>query len=164
MTRNDFLYSVESWCDLLEFCNDERCSVCDDVYNGYSVNEYIDESLMDRARRLSWTDLRDELDNIPSICEDCYYTSDTYYEWRELDDYSDFQDYKDEVLSWGDDRDIWDEEDEEEEEEPEEEPEFDDVSIDDLISIGTEIDLSVSVKKEEEIEFSFEDLFATVII
>lgn len=31
MTRNDFLNDVTEWWELLDFCSDEGCNICEDI-------------------------------------------------------------------------------------------------------------------------------------
>lgn len=116
MTRQEFIDDVTSWDELIDFCNDNGCGYCDDVYSEYSRDEYIDDDLVDMARNADgWSDLLDSLNNIPTGYD--FYRRDDYGEWRGLGDYE-FSDYKSDVLEWGDDAEIWDEDEEEDGEEP----------------------------------------------
>ena len=147
MTRQHFIDTVNDWGDLITFCNDHQCSVCEDVYDEYGRDEMVDEMVNDWARHDSWTDLRDRLAGIPDY--DGYFRYDDYGDWYELDNYSDFDGYKDEVLEWGDDNDVWDEDEEEDEDavdyepapdEPDEEPvEYEGFSPSDLFAASGEV-------------------------
>lgn len=118
MTRNEFIEEVNSWQELIDFCNDEGCSYCEDVYDEYVRDEYIDDMLVDMARNAEgWKDLYGELENIPT--GDGYYIRNDYGEWEEADDYE-FDEYKENVLEWADDREVWDDDEEEEDEDCEE--------------------------------------------
>lgn len=117
MTRAEFLDEVTSWYDLIQFCQENRCDLCDDIYDDESKDDYINEQLVDWAREDGWYDLWRRLDNIPTGYD--YYSMDDYGEFSGLDD-GDFEDRKDEVIEWADDADFW-EEDEEEVEDDEEE-------------------------------------------
>lgn len=120
MTRQEFINDVSSWWELIDFCNDEGCDICSDVVDDDYKDEYVNEHLTEWARENTWQDLLDILRNIPD--DSNYYRFDDYGDLESLDDYSDFENYKEDVLNWADDRECWDEEDEEDEYEVEEEP------------------------------------------
>lgn len=133
MTRQQFIDEVNDWWELIDFCNDEGCSYCDDVYSEESRDDYINEKLVDMARNAdSWSELLDILNDIATGFD--YYSRDDYGEWYGLGDYE-FNEYRDNVLEWGDDNDIWEEE---EEDEPllDDDDEDDDFVADEPMSIG----------------------------
>lgn len=131
MTRQQFIDEVNDWWELIDFCNDEGCSYCDDVYSEESRDDYINEELVDMARDAdSWSSLLDTLNDITTGYD--YYRRTDYGDWEGLGDYE-FSDYKDDVLEWGDNNDIW----EEDEEEPLPEDDADDVEFEpEPISLG----------------------------
>lgn len=133
MTREEFIEDVRSWNDLLQFCYDENCYCCEDVYDEGAKDDYFNNDIVDMARSANdWRDLYRRLEDIPTGC-DYYIRNDDYDEWRGADD-DDFDNYKSDVLSWGDDREVWDEDDEEDEWEEdalEEEYEVDEASEED---------------------------------
>lgn len=107
MTREEFIENIACWSDLISFCDDEGCSYCEDVYDEYAKDEYFDDCIVDMARNADgWSDLYRELDNIPTGYD--YYICDDHG-WHGADD-DDFDEHKSDVLSWGDDREVWDEE------------------------------------------------------
>lgn len=113
MTRNQFIEEVNCWSELLGFCYDYDCSYCEDVYNEDSKNDYFDSELVEYAKNAEdWQDMLEYLQNIPTGGD--YYIKDDYDEWSEADD-DDFDNYKDAVLEWGDNGEVWDEEEDEEE-------------------------------------------------
>lgn len=57
MTRNDFLNDVTEWWELLDFCSDEGCNICEDI---------IDSDQLDEDTNYSWRDIRDSLSEIPT--------------------------------------------------------------------------------------------------
>lgn len=126
MTRSEFIEGIQFWGDLLNFCYDEGCSNCDDVYPEDSKDEYFDDELVNMAREAdSWRDMYEKLGDIPTGYD--YYIRDEYDEWRGAD-IGDFDYRKDDVLEWGDNRGIWDEEDEMDEDElDEDEPDEDEL-------------------------------------
>lgn len=112
MTRQEFIDEIYEWGGLIDFCNDEGCDYLDNIYTEDARDDYINEyQLEDWARNNTWRNLYDLLDDLRSDYD--YYRIDEYGDWVGLDDY-DFDDYKDDVLRWADDRGIFDEEDEEE--------------------------------------------------
>lgn len=124
MTRDEFINEVNCWSELLDWCYDYDCSYCEDVYTEDSKDGYFDDDLVDMARNAgSWRDMLDELNDIPTGYD--YYIRNDYGEWRGADD-DDFDSYKDDILEWGDDNDVWDEDEEEDEEYACDESESDD--------------------------------------
>lgn len=114
MTRNEFIDSVDRWHELVNFCYDEGCYICDDIYSEDTRDDFINEELVDLARDSdSWQDLLRNLQNVPDGYD--YYERDDYGDWYGLNDYNDFDRYKNDVLEWMDERDAWDEDDDEEE-------------------------------------------------
>ena len=111
MTRTEFLEDVNSWWELIEFCSNEGCDTCEDIYSEDSRDEYINEQLMAWAREDTWQELYSRLENIPTGYD--YYRDDGYGEWVGMDD-GDFDEYKDDVLEWMDNHGYWDEEDDDE--------------------------------------------------
>jgi len=116
-----------SWYDLAEFCDDMGCSYFENLYDGDQVESYIDEVLSDKARHDSWRDVRDWLNSMPDNCNGDYYRLDDYGEFVEMDDY-DFRELCDEIISYADERDLWEEEEVEEEITEEEEIEEEDLT------------------------------------
>lgn len=142
MTRQEFIDEVNSFGDLIDFCNDNDCYECENVYYQDSFDDYINDCLSDWARNDGWRDLRDRLNDIP-----------TGYDWYDIEnlcglDDDDFDDYKDDVLSWADDHDVWDE------------PDDDDEVVDDDFEIGEAIEDDDDDYEEPEDGCSFEELFA----
>lgn len=142
MTRNEFLEDVTTFGELKGFCFDVDCDLLDDVHDDGTRDDYINECLIDWAREDSWQDLWSRLDAIPTGYD--WYCDAGYGEWYGLDD-SDFDSYRNDVLGWADDNDVWDEDEEEADESDENfenEPEDDelaleeeDFSVGDLISM-----------------------------
>lgn len=122
MTRAEFFENVTSWWELKDFCDEQRCSLCDDVYDDEARDDYINEYLSEWARNENWYDLRVRLDNLETGYE--YWRLDDYGDWTGLDD-DDLDNMKDEVAEWVDDYGDWDDDEEEVDEEEDEEP-FDD--------------------------------------
>ena len=121
MTREEFINDVTTWDELKDFCYDYSCDYCDDVYDDDGLNDYLNRAIEDWAGNMTWRQLRDRLDDIPTDGE--WYSIDEYEDINELDDV-DFEGYKRDVLSWVDDYgDVWDEEDDEDEEYIEDEEE-----------------------------------------
>ncbi len=115
MTRTEFIDNVTSWFDLLSFCNENPCDICDSIMSNEEMDEYIDDNLVNEAESNRWYELRDLLNDIPTGYD--YYINHGYFEFSEADD-SDFNSYKDDVLEWGDNNDIWDYDEDEDEEPP----------------------------------------------
>lgn len=111
MTRNEFLDNINSWWELIEFCNDEDCDVCEEIVDEDQKNDGVNADLCDEARRTDWKDIRNWLNDIPVGYE--YYRCDGMFDYVPMNNGSDFQEYKDAVLEWMDDGGYWDDEEEE---------------------------------------------------
>lgn len=114
MLRQDFIDDVNTWSDLISFCCDENCDICEDIYSEDSRDEDIDNDLVEWARNHTWQELLDILEDIPT--GDGYYFRDDWGDWHIADDDM-FEDRKQEVLEWMDDGGWWEDENDEEDEE-----------------------------------------------
>lgn len=144
MTRQEFIDNIQYWSELLEFCSDEDCNYCEDIYDSDQWNDSINEDVYEMARTSSWRTILDVLQGYDDLSGYDYYRRDDYGEWHGLDE-DDFSEYKYDVLGWGDDGEIWDEDEEEEEPpvpyiNPEDVTplEAEDVSMNDLFLSGIE--------------------------
>ena len=113
MTRNDFLNDVTEWWELLDFCSDEGCNICEDIIDSDQLDEYVEEDIRDT--NYSWRDIRDSLSEIPTGYG--YYRMNGSFDYDGMDE-NDFDSYKEDVLEWGDNNGVW-------EDEPDEEDDFD---------------------------------------
>lgn len=111
MTRTEFIEDVNDFYDLKRFCDDEGSSICDEIFCGDELRERVSDDLESLARNYTWDELRDYLNEVPE--------DNDWYDWdfRRVDYL--FDNYKDDVLEWGDDNGIWDEEAEDEDGEEE---------------------------------------------
>ena len=119
MTRSEFEDNVNTWWELIDFCREIDCDVCDDIYDEDYAYDRINDSAQDWIREDGWEYAADKLSEIPRECEYYYYNYDNG-NYEEADDYL-FDDFKDRVLNYCDRYDEWDEVEEEdsvEEEEP----------------------------------------------
>lgn len=170
MTRQEFLDTVYSWNELLDFCYDENYDL-EGLYDEDAKDDYFDNEMMEMARNESnWRDLLDRLQDIPCGYE--WYVIDDYYGFRGADD-DDFEAYKDEVLEWGDHEGIWEDEDDAEEplteDEDTDEDEDDGLMAEETITIG-ELFSSATIgyqklqvakaEEREETEALFNKMFA----
>lgn len=120
MTRQEFIDGICDFYDLKDWCDDNDCDVCEDIYSEDEFDDYVNNELYDRTRRNDgWQDVLTWLENVPTGY--CFY--DTYN--REGVDESgyEFDECKARALDWGDDEEIWEEEEIEEECEEEDEEE-----------------------------------------
>ena len=173
MTRAEFIDEVQNWSELIDFCNDEGCNYCEDIYDDYQKDEYFDDQIVEMARNAEgWQDLLDSLRDIPDGSD--YYRRDDYGEWYAVDD-DDFDNYKQDILEWADDNDIWEEEEEEnvdEEESSDDEDDFDEEKLEEGCSLGElftscntrlqTIEQAREQEKEQE-ERNFEQLIAAAM-
>ena len=111
MTRNEFIDNITEWYELKDFCSDFDCDVCEDIYDDDDYDDIVEEDIRDAIADYGWRDIRDFLGNLPSGYY--YYRRNSAFDYDGLDD-DDFEDYKEDVLEWGDDYGAWDDEEEEE--------------------------------------------------
>ena len=106
MTRREFDEEINSFDDLLNFCNDNNIYELEDVIDSESLDEYIWEEIRDFTG--TWEDLRDRLYDIETGYS--WYRRDGWLEYVYLDE-DDFYRYKSDVIERADDLGIWDDED-----------------------------------------------------
>lgn len=122
MTRNEFIESITDWWELKEFCSDNDCCVCEDVISEDEYDDNVSDDISDEVRNYGWTEIRDFLYDLPSGYD--YYRINGTFNYDGLNQ-NDFEDYKEDVLEWGDDCGIWDEEEPEGEDDNEDTDESD---------------------------------------
>lgn len=108
--RREFIEEVNDFDDLLRFCYDQDCYICEDIRDGESWDEYVWDGVRDWCD--SWESLRDWLDDLPSVGRWDYVNA---YDNQVLDD-DDFARYKNDVLDWMDENDYWDDDDDDDDE------------------------------------------------
>lgn len=109
MTRQYFIDNVNDWWELKDFCNDEDCDICSDIYSDEDMDEEINYAIREYSDDYQWYELRDLLRGIPSGYS--FYRQNSSFDWEGLDDDADFTSYKDDVLEWMDNGGYWDDED-----------------------------------------------------
>lgn len=115
MRRQDFIDNVTTWSELIIFCYNEDCDICEDIYSEEARDEDVDNNLVDLARNHTWQELLDILLHDIPTGSDYYYRGD-WGDWHEADDDL-FEDRKQDVIDWMDDNGYWDDEDDEDEDE-----------------------------------------------
>lgn len=171
MTRQEFLDDVCDFSELREFCYDNDCGICDDIYDDESKDDYINEHLSNMADDAEdWQSLFLTLRDIPTGYN--YYRLDDYGEFYGMCD-ADFEDYKDEVLEWMDNNEYWDEDEDDDDEEeyfpPEDEHREEDNDVlweddmqpvDELFSLCNEQLRVIDAKEKAEEQRSNEEFLA----
>lgn len=109
MTRAEFLNDVTTWYELIDFCCNEDCDVCEDILDEDQRDDQIENDLREAVRNNRWEEIRDWLYDIPTGYD--YYRCDGMFDYEGVDN-RDFEDYKENVLDWMDDGGYWDEEEE----------------------------------------------------
>lgn len=112
MTRSYFLRYVTEWYELIELCQEQDCDICEDIIDEDGLNEYVDSDISNTD--YGWRRIRDFLDEIPTGYD--YYRCDGTFDYVGLDA-ADFEDYKNRVLDWMDEDDLWEPEEGEDEDE-----------------------------------------------
>lgn len=136
MTRQEFIDTVNSFWELLDFCSDEDCHICEDVYDSDGRYDEIEESLVRWAHDYNWEGLLAKLREQESNNGYEYYYRDEYDDFIGLDG-DDFERYKHDVLEWIDSNGYWPE-DAEEDEDWFDEPEDPAAEIDPEDAVPTE--------------------------
>lgn len=111
MTRQEFIDNCTYWNELLDICDEYGCRICDDLLDGDTRDDRIDEDISEALNNNYWYQIRESLNSIPSGYD--YYIRIGELEYRGLDD-DDFERYKEDFGDWGDRNGIWDEDEEEE--------------------------------------------------
>ena len=152
MTRQEFIDNIHYWSELIEFCSDNGCNYCEDIYDSDAWNDYVNDDVAEMARHDGWRDILGVLQEYDELSGYDYYRRNDYGEWIGLDD-DDFESYKDDVCGWMDNNDYWDEEDEEAPPVSYVNPEdvtpleAEDVSMDDLFLSGIE---ALKIKQNDD--------------
>lgn len=107
MTRRQFIENITEWSELISFCYDEDCTICEYIYDENGMDVEINEYLRDYVDDYDWEQIRDYLSDIPIGVG--YFRQNGAFSWEELD-YGDFREYKRDVLYWMDDGGYWDDE------------------------------------------------------
>ena len=128
MTREYFLNHICCIAELIDFCYDYECNICDEIYDEDGKNEYYDNRLYEMVRdAYDWQDLKERLDSIP--CDYDYYVKDDNDQLIAFVD-DDFDYYLRCVLDWCDDNNIWEQEEEDDSNENEDYEEDDESGFD----------------------------------
>ena len=64
MTRDEFINGMTMMWELKDFCIDNDCPIMDDVFDSDYLDEYLDREIEDWSQNMSWTTLRDKLNEI----------------------------------------------------------------------------------------------------
>ena len=119
MTREEF-EGIENLSELLDFCNNYDCDIYNEIFDDDDYHDCIDEEINDMVQRDSWEQIRDYLDELPYGYD--YYRQTEFDGWEGIDEYSDFDNIKNEVRDWAEEEEIFDEEDEQEDGQENDEP------------------------------------------
>ena len=106
MTREEFIENVSDMWELRNFCDENNMYEClDGYYDRDQADDYICDLIRDKVNHVSWEDIKDMLDNIPSG-----------YDWYKDDDYDilapltddDFEYLRNDILEQLDNMDFFD--------------------------------------------------------
>lgn len=109
MRREDFVNEMTSWGEVTDFCVEAGLDdLIDDIYSSYNMARSMDEDIPEYLQHNDWDELKDALNNIDEGYD--YYRRYGFMEWTGLDDYSDLDDFVQEVKEYIDDNcpDLWD--------------------------------------------------------
>ncbi len=107
MTRAYFEEEVWSWSELLDFCERNNHELGERLYSWESVCEWIDDTVIDLARELSWQDLLSRLQDFDAIAGYDYYLADDWHGGFRAASDDDFEDCRREVMRWADENGVW---------------------------------------------------------
>lgn len=106
MTRREFIDSINSYGELMDFCYDNNCYIMEHVVDSDYRNEIIDNQLENWAHQDDWRTVLEYLQEEESRDGYDYYDADQS-PLEPLND-DDFEYYKNDVLAWADDCELWD--------------------------------------------------------
>ena len=149
MTREQFEEEICDFGDLKEWCWEHDCSICENIYDEDSMDDWVNECLVDWARDHTWRELYRILEELPTG-ESWYYMND-WGDWEYCE--CNFNEWKDEVLAWADENGEFNEKSFEDDEYVDpyilEPTEAEDVALEDMFSSD---EVQVMAVKEEENE------------
>lgn len=112
MTRQEFIDTICNFGELLDFCRDENLEDSldwyYDIYDCYEVRDKIEEDITDALHSNYWYNIRDMLNEIPSV-GNWFMRQDTLV-YENLDSLDALDEYKNDVLRYMDRHEMWDEE------------------------------------------------------
>lgn len=172
MTRDEFIQQADNWEFLIDWCYDNGCSYCDDIYSDDNRDDRIDEEVSEYIRQERWYDLKRWLDDIPTGYD--YWRKDDYGDWYGVDD--ELDEYLTDILQWADEHSVFEIENDEDsvdeyiiDEEGACDEEFEinpDISLDSLFVSSIE-DIKKMENKNKQIELAndanFDKFVATLI-
>ena len=80
MTRTEFIDSITTWQELLNFCDDVNCGVCEDIISYDELDGFIADDFREYSHEYDWQDIRDWLENISTDAYYYYRSSSFFYE------------------------------------------------------------------------------------
>lgn len=99
MTRQEFIRNITTWQELIDFCYDYDCSICDNILARPDLAGFVNSDLIDYQGQYSWTTIRDLLFCITDTAD--YYCREGFLDYVSVD--NNFEAYKADVLAWCDD-------------------------------------------------------------
>ena len=77
MTRDEFINGMTMMWELKDFSIDNDCPIMDDVFDSDYLDEYLNREIEDWSQNMSWTTLRDKLNEIETGYDwYCWHTED----------------------------------------------------------------------------------------
>lgn len=119
MTREEFINDITCMSDLMEFCWNEDCDELEYVISEADRDERIVDDAYDMLRYDSWLSVYDMLGYAADRNGYEWYYSDGSAGYADPIGDNEFEDYKNQVLDWAVENDVFDEEEEPEPYEPE---------------------------------------------
>lgn len=117
MTRSDFLMNMTTFCDLVDFCNEESEWELYEDYGLMDADRYdssVKDDIADCSSEMDWHEIGECLSEFPPYDADRYYIRMDCLAYR-IANAEDFNTIKNRILDYYDDGDYWDEEEPEEE-------------------------------------------------
>ena len=107
MTREEFIREVNEWYDLRQVAYDYDCyDVYENILDEDEKDEWYNDVVRDNwSEEMPWYDLLDALNSIPNGHD--WYIKDQYGDVDVADD-ADFEDFKDQLLNFMDDNELFD--------------------------------------------------------
>ena len=103
MTRAEFINTVDSWPDLLDFCYTHNCPVYDDIHIAEERDRIVLNNIREWTYGMTWQDILDLICDIPTSGD--VFSYDEYGQWHDITE--DFPEWKDKVILWGNQTGFW---------------------------------------------------------
>lgn len=98
MTKNEFLQDITEWSELLDFCKETNCPLCDDIIPEENLNPHVIKEIKIATENMTWQNLKEQLNEIDDLCD--FYLHKDGFSFLEAAEIV-FEERKKAVSQWG---------------------------------------------------------------